>query len=125
MQRILSKKRAMEIIADFSRTAVLVVGDIMIDHFIWGKVSRISPEAPVPVVDVHKDSIMLGGCANVLNSIYTMGGKAYVTGVIGTDSIGKVFLKELIREKLKQAGLSWIKKGRQLLKQGLSRMDNR
>ncbi len=110
MQRILSKKRAMEIIADFSRTAVLVVGDIMVDHFIWGKVSRISPEAPVPVVDVQKDSIMLGGCANVLNSIYTMGGKAYVTGVIGTDSIGKVLLKELNQRKIETGGIIVDKK---------------
>ena len=83
MQKILTKKRALEIIANFSRAGVLVVGDVMVDHFIWGKVSRISPEAPVPVVDVQKDSILLGGCANVLNSIYTMGGKVYVAGVIG------------------------------------------
>ena len=57
MHRILTKKRALEIIANFSRAGVLVVGDVMVDHFIWGNVSRISPEAPVPVVDVQKDSI--------------------------------------------------------------------
>ena len=87
MHKILTKKRAMEIIADFGQTGVLVVGDIMVDHFIWGKVSRISPEAPVPVVNVQNDSIMLGGCANVLNSIYAMGGKAYIAGVIGADNV--------------------------------------
>ena len=85
MHRILTKKRALDIIANFSQSGVLVVGDVMVDHFIWGNVSRISPEAPVPVVDVQKDSILLGGCANVLNNIYAMGGKVYVAGVIGAD----------------------------------------
>ena len=88
MRRILPKKRALEIIGNFSRSGVLVVGDVMVDHFIWGKVSRISPEAPVPVVDVQKDSIMLGGCANVLNGIYAMGGKVYVAGVVGSSVLG-------------------------------------
>ena len=59
MHKILPKKRALEIIAGFSKSGVLVIGDVMVDHFIWGKVSRISPEAPVPVVDVQKDSVLL------------------------------------------------------------------
>lgn len=83
MQKILSKKRAMEIIGNFPRAGVLVIGDVMVDHFIWGKVSRISPEAPVPVVDVQKDSVLLGGCANVLNSIFAMGGKVFCDGCCG------------------------------------------
>lgn len=111
MQKILTKKRALEIIANFSRSGVLVVGDIMVDHFIWGKVSRISPEAPVPVVDVQKDSILLGGCANVLNSIYAMGGKVYVAGVIGADNIGKRLLAELRQRKIETAGIV-VEKGR-------------
>ena len=85
MNKNIAKKKALEIIANFPRSGVLVVGDVMVDHFIWGKVSRISPEAPVPVVDVQKDCVMLGGCANVLNTIYAMGGKVYVAGVIGAD----------------------------------------
>jgi rfaE bifunctional protein kinase chain/domain len=105
VQKILTKKRALEIIANFSQTGVLVVGDVMVDHFIWGKVSRISPEAPVPVVDVQKDSILLGGCANVLNSIYTMGGKVYVAGVIGVDNIGKRLLMELRERKIETNGI--------------------
>ena len=111
MQKILTKKRAMEIIANFSRSGVLVVGDIMVDHFIWGKVSRISPEAPVPVVDVQKDSILLGGCANVLNSIYAMGGKVYVAGVIGADNIGKRLLAELREREIETNGIV-VEKGR-------------
>ncbi len=63
MKGILTKKRAESIIEGFSKAKVLVVGDIMVDHFIWGRVSRISPEAPVPVVDVQSDNLLLGGCA--------------------------------------------------------------
>lgn len=111
MHRFLTKKRALEIIAEFPRAGVLVVGDVMVDHFIWGNVSRISPEAPVPVVDVQKDSIMLGGCANVLNNIYAMGGKVYVAGVIGEDGIGKQLLSELRKKKIETKGIV-IEKGR-------------
>lgn len=105
MHRILTKKRALEIIANFSQAGVLVVGDVMVDHFIWGNVSRISPEAPVPVVDVQKDSILLGGCANVLNNIYAMGGNVYVAGVIGSDNIGEKLLTELSGKKIETSGI--------------------
>ena len=88
-----------------------MVGDVMVDHFIWGNVSRISPEAPVPVVDVQKDSIMLGGCANVLNNIYAMGGRVYVAGVIGSDNIGKELITDLRNKKIDSAGIV-IEKGR-------------
>jgi D-beta-D-heptose 7-phosphate kinase/D-beta-D-heptose 1-phosphate adenosyltransferase len=111
VQKILTKKRALEIIANFHQAGVLVIGDVMVDHFIWGKVSRISPEAPVPVVDVQKDSIMLGGCANVLNSIYTMGGKVYVAGVIGADNVGKRLLTDLRQRKIETRGII-VDKGR-------------
>lgn len=111
MHNIFTKKRALDIIGNFSKAGVLVVGDIMVDHFIWGKVSRISPEAPVPVVDVQKDSILLGGCANVLNSIYAMGGKVYVTGVIGADNMGRLLLEELQERKIATDGIV-VEKGR-------------
>lgn len=111
MNRNIAKKKALEIIANFTRSGVLVVGDVMVDHFIWGKVSRISPEAPVPVVDVQKDSVMLGGCANVLNTIYAMGGQVYVAGVIGADDIGKELLRQLREREIDTAGII-IEKGR-------------
>jgi D-glycero-beta-D-manno-heptose-7-phosphate kinase len=111
MKKILPRKRALEIIGNFSRSGVLVVGDVMVDHFIWGKVSRISPEAPVPVVDVQKDSILLGGCANVLNTIYAMGARVYVAGVIGPDDIGKRLLAELRLRNIDTGGLV-LEKGR-------------
>ena len=105
MHRFLTKKRALEIIANFSQAGVLVVGDVMVDHFIWGNVSRISPEAPVPVVDVQKDSILLGGSANVLNNIYAMGGRVYVAGVIGADNAGRQLLTELSGRKIETKGI--------------------
>jgi len=94
MKRIMSNRRAFAIIENFPRSRVLVVGDIMADHFIWGKVSRISPEAPVPVVEVKKDSFMLGGCANVLNNIFAMGGRVHLAGVVGSDETGRQLLAE-------------------------------
>jgi len=111
VHRFLTKKRAMDIISDFSRAGVLVVGDVMVDHFIWGNVSRISPEAPVPVVDVQKDSILLGGCANVLNNINAIGGRVYVAGVVGSDNIGKQLLAELHEKKIDTNGIV-VEKGR-------------
>ncbi len=67
---------------------VLVVGDIIVDHFIWGTVSRISPEAPVPVVNVTEEEYLLGGGANVLHNIYSLGGEAVLCGIIGDDEMG-------------------------------------
>jgi D-glycero-beta-D-manno-heptose-7-phosphate kinase len=105
------KKKALEIIANFPKSGVLVVGDVMVDHFIWGKVSRISPEAPVPVVDVQKDSVMLGGSTNVLNTIYAMGGRVFVAGVIGADEIGRGLLGQLKNRDIDTAGIM-VEKGR-------------
>jgi D-beta-D-heptose 7-phosphate kinase/D-beta-D-heptose 1-phosphate adenosyltransferase len=98
MQRIMNKKRAFAIIEQFSRCGVLVVGDIMADHFIWGRVSRISPEAPVPVVEVSRDNFTLGGSANVLNNVVSMGGQVYMCGVVGSDETGRRLL-EAFRER--------------------------
>jgi len=67
---------------------ILVVGDIIVDHFVYGSVSRISPEAPVPVVNVNKEEFLLGGGANVLNNIYSLGGEAVLCGIIGADAMG-------------------------------------
>ncbi|MBI1912990.1 MAG: D-glycero-beta-D-manno-heptose-7-phosphate kinase [Deltaproteobacteria bacterium] len=94
----LNLKRAYSIINHFSRAKVLVIGDLIMDHFIWGKVKRISPEAPVPVVEVTSESIMLGGSANVVNNIHSLGGKSLVTGVIGKDDDGKRLIK-ILKEK--------------------------
>lgn len=105
MKKIINKKRALEIIGNFPRSRVLVIGDIMVDHFIWGNVSRISPEAPVPVVEVQSDNFMLGGCANVLNNIFSLGGKVYVTGVIGGDDMGERLLGEFRKRRIETDGI--------------------
>ncbi len=73
------------ILKQFKGKRVLVIGDLILDRFIWGKVSRISPEAPVPVVDVIDNSYMPGGAANVAGNIVSLGGSASVMGVVGAD----------------------------------------
>ena len=83
----------------FPETNILVLGDIMMDEYIWGDVSRISPEAPVPVVAVKKETKMLGGAANVINNIYSLGGRSILCGVVGEDQTGV----EIV-EKLKDLG---------------------
>ncbi len=90
-----SPKVLRQYIARFPQASVLVVGDLILDHYIWGRVSRISPEAPVPVVHVDSESLKLGGAANVFNNILALGGKADLCGVIGSDETGRMLLKEL------------------------------
>ena len=68
----LSASRARQILAAAQKTRVLVVGDVMLDQFIWGGVSRISPEAPVPVVDFARESFMPGGAANVARNLVSL-----------------------------------------------------
>lgn len=86
-----------EILARLRKTRILVVGDIVLDEFLWGTVRRISPEAPVPVVEVTKESQLLGGAANVVNNIISLGTHALLCGVIGDDRAGERIL-ELLRE---------------------------
>lgn len=95
MKSILKYKRGIEILNNFKKATILVIGDLVMDHFIWGKVRRISPEAPVPVVEVNSESLMLGGAANVVNNIHLLGGKVLVCGVIGRDDMGKNLVHEL------------------------------
>lgn len=96
-RKIVSGRRAKEIIGNFSNARVLVIGDMMVDHFIWGRVSRISPEAPVPVVEVKRESFLLGGSANVLHNVIAMGGKVFAGGVVGADARGAWLVRELKR----------------------------
>lgn len=79
----------------FPKARVMVVGDIMHDVFIWGKVKRISPEAPVPVVEVERETTLLGGAANVVNNVRALRAKAMMAGVVGRDAAGEAVLKAL------------------------------
>ena len=81
------------IVPRFTGLRVLVIGDIILDHFLRGKATRISPEAPVPVVNVHKEEYLLGGSANVLSNIVSLGGTAELCGLIGKDAMGDKVLQ--------------------------------
>lgn len=87
-----------ELLAKFGRQRVLVLGDIMLDHYIWGKVERISAEAPVPVLEVQKEEFRLGGAANAALNVKSLGGKAILLGVTGRDSAAQD-LKQLMECK--------------------------
>ncbi|MCI5148665.1 MAG: D-glycero-beta-D-manno-heptose-7-phosphate kinase [Candidatus Electrothrix sp. MAN1_4] len=79
-------------IGRFTETRILVIGDVILDQFIWGNVSRISPEAPVPVVNVTREELLLGGSANVLRNIISLGGACALCGIIGDDPMGDELL---------------------------------
>ena len=74
---------------------ILVVGDLMIDHYLWGSCERISPEAPVQVVDIAKETTVLGGAGNVINNLYALGAKVSVSSVIGDDANGAELVEML------------------------------
>ncbi len=92
MNSNIDKNRLVNAVRAFPETTILVVGDLMLDRFVWGEVSRISPEAPVPVVEVQKETILLGGAANVANNIRAMGGGCILGGVCGNDDAGTSLL---------------------------------
>src|SRR5437867_8646188 len=81
----LSLARVRQILAGAAQSRILVAGDVMLDHFIWGSVGRISPEAPVPVVDFERESFMPGGAANVARNLATLRVPTELFGVVGQD----------------------------------------
>ena len=87
-----------KIIRGFKDRNILVIGDLILDHYIWGRVNRISPEAPVPVVEVTREEFLLGGAANVAHNIVSLGGKASVIGIDGQDIAGEA-LMNILRQK--------------------------
>ena len=92
---MLSVERVRKLLAAARQARVLVVGDVMLDHFIWGGVSRISPEAPVPVVEFERESFMPGGAANVARNLAALNVAVELFGMIGHDENGR-HLKELL-----------------------------
>ena len=91
----ISRKRFNELIEAVKGAKIAVVGDLMLDHYLWGSVGRVSPEAPVPIVDIEKESHRLGGAANVGNNIEELGGIPLLIGVIGDDNSGKLLLERM------------------------------
>lgn len=96
----LKPARLKQLLAAARQARVLVVGDLMLDQFVWGNVSRISPEAPVPVVDFERESYMPGGAANVARNLSALGAKARLFGVVGCDHAG-----DQLRDLLKGQGV--------------------
>lgn len=93
----LDRRRLEKIVDDFSRVRLLVLGDLVLDEYIWGEVDRVSPEAPVPVVHVRDERVMLGGAANVVRNVVALGGSVDCCSVIGDDSAGRK-LTELLKD---------------------------
>ncbi len=89
------KKSLEKIIDDMWSKLVLIIGDLMLDKFIWGSISRISAEAPVPIVNVEKVTYVPGGSGNTANNVASLAGRAIAVGVVGDDSAGDILLNEL------------------------------
>ncbi|MDD4956474.1 MAG: D-glycero-beta-D-manno-heptose-7-phosphate kinase [Candidatus Omnitrophica bacterium] len=94
-----------KIVNRFKDRKILVLGDLLLDQFIWGQVSRISPEAPVPVVWVRNEGFMPGGACNVANNIAKLGAKVSVVGVVGDDINGKVLKQQLEERSINTDGV--------------------
>ncbi|MEJ5244198.1 MAG: D-glycero-beta-D-manno-heptose-7-phosphate kinase [Bacteroidota bacterium] len=88
----LTVDRAKEIIQNIANRRIAVIGDVMLDRYFWGSVSRISPEAPVPVVDMESETYHLGGAANVAANLKSLGASPYLFGVVGCDKFADVFI---------------------------------
>ncbi len=87
------KSRLLQAISSFDHKKIVVVGDVMLDQFVWGEVSRISPEAPVPVVEVEKESFLLGGAANVANNLRSLDASPILAGIVGHDAFGETIFQ--------------------------------
>ena len=107
--RSLTSIRVQEILAAAVKTQVLVVGDVMLDQFIWGHVGRISPEAPVPVVDFDHESFMPGGAANVARNLTALSAGTSLLGASGPDSAGTQLRNLLAAERVGCAGLLTVR----------------
>jgi rfaE bifunctional protein kinase chain/domain len=94
----LSKARVRHLLNAAKTSRVLVVGDVMLDQFIWGRVARISPEAPVPVVEFERESFMPGGAANAARNLTALDAKAELFGTVGHDDAARQ-LKKLLKEQ--------------------------
>ena len=93
------------IVKKFPKAKVLIVGDVMLDRFIRGEAKKISPEAPVPVVEVKKETYCLGGAGNVANNITALGGNVLLAGVAGSDYTAEILYGEMEKRKIGKEGI--------------------
>lgn len=94
-----------KLLKEFTTKNILIIGDVMVDTYLWGNVSRISPEAPVPVVSCHNREHRMGGAANVAINVKSLGANPVIAGIIGSDENGKLFQKLLKNRKMSDIGL--------------------
>src|SRR5881396_3340100 len=83
------------IVARFAGRRILVLGDLMLDRYLWGRVERISPEAPVPVVEIERETFSLGGAGNVAANLQSLGAEVVLVGALGADGDGDQLLESL------------------------------
>ncbi len=98
-------KNIEQLFKEFKNLNVLIIGDVMVDGYLWGKVERISPEAPVPIVTITKSENRLGGAANVAINIQSLGAKPILCSVIGSDANGRMFIELLHQMKMTTEGI--------------------
>ena len=99
------KQRLLKILENFKNKKILVIGDIMLDKYIWGDVSRISPEAPVQVVNVLKETYAPGGASNVASNASALNGKVFIVGITGNDEAKDILLEELKKRGINTEGI--------------------
>ena len=100
-----NNQQLQKVVEQFSDQPILVVGDLMLDRFVWGRVERISPEAPVPVVEVVKETVHLGGAANVAYNLAVLKARPLLVGVVGSDEAGDRLVEELHRQEISSEGI--------------------
>lgn len=101
----MTPQRILELAKRFTSNRIIVVGDVMLDHYISGDVRRISPEAPVPIVEFHSENYLPGGAANVARNLATLGARAELFGVVGQDANANILKAALRADRIKSDGL--------------------
>lgn len=89
------RKEAIDLLGKMDGLPIVVVGDVMLDLYLWGDTARISPEAPVPIIDAQRETVRLGGAANVARNIRDLGGRPWLIGVVGDDPSGRDLRREI------------------------------
>lgn len=102
-------QKLISVLDKFKDKKILVIGDVMLDKYIWGDVSRVSPEAPVQVVKVEKESYSPGGAANVATNVAALNGTTYMIGIVGEDSANQILISDLNSKKINTEGILNIK----------------
>ncbi len=99
------KQRLIELLQKINGKRIMVVGDIMLDKYVWGEVSRISPEAPVQVVNVGRETFVPGGAANVANNLSALGATVFMVGVAGEDGAKNILMEEFAKRRINSTGI--------------------